>query len=223
MKAIDELVTTVGRADRLRPQAGGGQAGAAVRARNARVRGQVASVKNGKPMPWGRLESKLFMLLLEADPEVRSYERHPETVRVLVDGKVRPHTVAFAVSGAGWRVLVDIEPTHRPPSPALLDAVRAHFADRGVPYTTVSPAEIRAQPRLAIVQSFLELRSVRPPEPFLLAVAAAVGNGARTVGELAEVLADWPDARMLIGAAAVRGHLRLDLTAPLSDATALVR
>lgn len=183
--------------------------------------GYVASLKNGAAVPWRRSVERDLMHLLEADPQVRSYSRRPERIVVRVGEEVREHVVGFRVVTARGTVMLDILPPGRSDPEAVHEAAAEHYARQRRAYATISEAEIRLEPRLSQAAALLTYRQVEPPPAFLLAAAEAVARGARTVGDIERALTEWQPVRAYVCAAALRGHLRLDLSNPVSETTAV--
>lgn len=219
----EEFVRTVERSGAERPARSSGKAaGDTVRRRNRAIRGYVVSLKNGgTPIPWATTLEQDLMHLFEVDARIVSYARHPEQVRILVDGAIQERLIDFAVSTARGTTRLTLLPNRNPPSGAVVAALADHCARRGLAHAALSEAAIRAQPRLSIAKALLGFRLVEPSEAFLIAAIEAVGRGARTLDDLERALPAWPHARANICAAALRGRLTLDMTRPVSGETAV--
>lgn len=179
--------------------------------------GAVQSLKNGASVRWSRLIERDFMHLLEADPSVQSYEPHPVKVPILGGLRVRQHTIAFKVVAQTGTVFVDLADARFRTEQA--EAAETWCHEHGFAYRAVTKSEVYAQPRFDNARMLLDARGTEVPDHLALALTGLLQRGARPLADVEAALLDVDHPRMHVFALALRGLVRLDMSAPLSGGT----
>ena len=179
-----------------------------------RAHGVVASQKNGRAVPWRNSVERDLFLLLEADPDVLSYDAMPERMHLLVEGRARTHVPSARVRVNGSDVVLDSLDTRHGACAALAGLVERAYRERGTAYRAVTPADIRLQPRFGNAKTVLASRRFRTrPGTELLVLRSLASHPVSTVDDVERDLAGEPDIPATVFRMALDGMLRLDLGA----------
>lgn len=203
------------------------------------VTGGFASEKNDRLLGFESLLEKDYMILLEYDDAVRSFEEQPVRIPVTAKGRrLSPYVPDVLVNfypGRGGKerkpLLVEVKPTrylvkHAEKYKPKFAAAKAYAADRGWQFQIVTEKEIRG-PLLGNLKFLREYHRFSPSSqetgPVLEAVKAA---GNCTFSELLDRLCgDDTDHRLrvipVIWHLVATRRLRTDLNVPITDQMAI--
>lgn len=203
------------------------------------VTGGFASAKNGRMVGFESLLERDFMLLLEFDPEVESFEEQP--VRIPVKHKDRravPYVpdllVHYRPSATGKQrkpLLAEVKKrsdleTNKDKYAAKFEAA-AHFAaERGWEFRTVCDAEIRV-PSLPNLKFLSEYRLISPEPNAAALVLDAIERtkSGTTVLSLLDRICQTDTERLMvipvIWHLVATSSLSIDLNTPITDETVL--
>ena len=200
------------------PEAGKVRARIVVSRSKSRETGKHPSWKTGRMVQWESPAERDVFLLLDADPQVRTYYEQPVAIRYTLNGEVHTHFPDVLVEKASARELWEVKYASDAVDPFM--RARTTLLERLLPkwgftYRLVLAEELARQPRLSNVRTLLkygrnpvsELERERLRR--LLLVAPSIRWDAALNGALG------PRGAAIVCRLTLEGVLSLDLEQPL--------
>lgn len=183
------------------------------------VRGQFPSRKMGRMISWESTLERDAIIYLEMSPAIVRYEEQPANIYYDDDGLTRRYVPDFeAVLTSGEVVHIEVKPSHKllePELAAKYDKIRKHYAGTGIRFCFLTEKEVRVEPFLSNLEKLMKHRPRNGDEDLNSHLQSLSLLPAKTIGGAAAVCGGELPVYQLIAA----GHLKCDLTQPLSAST----
>jgi hypothetical protein len=182
------------------------------------------SIKNGRSVVCeSRMEAD-FLVILEFDPNIVSYRAQPERIELVVNGAVITYvpdflSTDFKQQKKYWEIKSD---SRRMDTSTMerLNAARDLLISRGDEYEIAWESEIRATPRLSVLQVlYRAAHTATPVSMDYLRETLSGFNGEATYGQLRKL--EVPPSIAAIGRMALGGSLKVSMDQPFGLETIL--
>lgn len=188
--------------------------------------GSFTSIIQGASLPWHDRRELEALSLFELDHRVESIEMRPERVTLIIDGCPRSHIPAFRLRFGDRSVAIDVlgdAATRDPSRQALTDVLTVVYAARGMRYTSIPHAAVRAQPRLRNSRLVLRARNYEPGLGTEMAILSVLSTPvSQTLASIVEELSDHPNVREAVYSLVTRRRVAVDLWAPKPEDMAVL-